>query len=260
MTRIFATIVALLSLAAADATLALSVGQTDDFQNGTTQGWTSGVSNPFPPITVLDGGPAGADDAYLLMRSTGTPVAGGRLVGFNVDQWAGDYTSVGVASIKMEVFNFGPSDLSLRLMFMDPITGPPTNVAVSTDAVFLPVGGGWTPVTFPVLASDLTALNGDASAVLSNTTVLRLFHGIDTGVPPEPISAMLGIDNICALGADSDATACRSGGTPVPEPGALGLLGVGLLGLMAGRRPSGRSRTVHRMSAIRPPVAERHRT
>jgi len=239
MTRIFATIVAVLALAYTDAALALSIGQTDDFQDGTTQGWTSGVSNPFPPTTVPDGGPAGPGDGYLLMRSIGSPQPGGRLVGFNLDQWAGDYTSAGIASITMEVFNFGPSDLSLRLMFMDPIAGPPTNIAVSTDAVFVPVGGGWAPVTFPVLVSDLTALSGNASAALSNTTVLRLFHGIDTQPPPEPILATLGVDNICALGSDGDASACRSGGTPVPEPGALALLGVGLLGLMIGRRRTG---------------------
>lgn len=239
MSNVSTTMVALLALGAADAAHALSIGQTDDFQSGTTQGWTSGVPNPFPPITMPDGGPAGAGDAYLLMRSLGEPEGpGARLVAFNLDQWAGNYTSAGIASITLAAFNLGTSDLFLRLMFMDPTAGPPTNVAVSTEAVFLPGGSGWTPVTFPVLASDLTALLGNADAVLSNTTVLRLFHGIDTGFPPQPVGALLGVDNICALGADGDASACGNGGTPVPEPGALALLGVGMLGLMIGRRRS----------------------
>lgn len=146
--------------------------------------------------------------------------------------------TAGIASITMDVFNLGSSDLSLRLMFMDPTTGPPTNVAVSTEAVFLPGGSGWTPVTFPVLASDLTAQLGDVNAALSSTTVLRLFHGIDTGFPPQPVVATLGVDNICALGADGDPSVCGNGGTPVPEPGALVLLGFGMIGLMVGRRRS----------------------
>lgn len=239
MTHFSTTVVALLSLAASDAALALSIGQTDDFEDGTTQGWITGVPNPVPPITVPDGGPAGPGDAYLLLRSIGGGGPGSRLVGFNLEQWAGDYSAAGIASITLEAFNLGPSDLFLRLMFMDPIAGPPTNVAVSTDAIFVPSGSGWTPVTFPVLASDLTALAGNASAVLSNTTVLRLFHGIDIGFLTEPVVATLGVDNICALGADGDASVCRNGGTPVQEPGALALLGIGLLGLMVGRRPSG---------------------
>jgi hypothetical protein len=109
---------------------------------------------------------------------------------------------------------------------------------VSTDAVFLPVGGGWTPVTFPVLASDLTSILGDVNAVLSSTTVLRLLHGIDTGFPTQPVVGTLGVDNICALGADGDASVCGGGGTPVPEPGTLALLGVGMIGLLVGRRRS----------------------
>jgi len=238
MTHVSTTLVAVLALAVADAAGALSIGQTDDFQSGTTEDWISGVSNPFPPTTVPDGGPAGAGDTFLLMRSNGTEGAGGRLVAFNPAQWAGDYTSAGIASITMDVLNLGPSDLSLRLMFMDPTTGPPTNVAVSTDGVFVPAGGGWTAVTFPVLASDLTAQLGDVNAVLSNTTFLRLFHGIDTGFPPQPVVATLGVDNICALGADGDASVCGGGGTPVPEPGTLALLGVGMIGLMVGRRRS----------------------
>jgi hypothetical protein len=240
MTHVSTTLVALLALALADAADALSIGQTDDFQSGTTEDWISGVPHPFPPTTVPGGGPAGAGDTYLLLRSIGEPRPGGRLVAFNGAQWAGDYTSAGIASITMDVLNLGPSDLSLRLMFMDPTTGPPTNVAVSTDGVFVPAGGGWTAVTFPVLASDLTAQLGDVNAVLSNTTFLRLFHGIDTGFPPQPVVATLGVDNICALGADGDASVCGGGGTPVPEPGTLALLGVGMIGLMVGRRRSPR--------------------
>src|SRR3972149_6756512 len=80
--------------------------QFDNFQDGTLQGWGTGVTNPNPPVVVTDGGPTGAGDAYLRLTSNGSGQAGGRLVVFNTGQWTGNYTTSGVSHISMYMNNF----------------------------------------------------------------------------------------------------------------------------------------------------------
>lgn len=108
----------------------------------------------------------------------------------------------------MDVFNFGNTDLSLRLLFEDPGLGPPSNVAISANAINLPAGGGWQTILFPVTASDLSALMGDVETALRNTTAIRIFHSAAAIFPGEPSTAQLGVDNIQARAVpDSGATA-----------------------------------------------------
>jgi hypothetical protein len=55
----------------ASSSWAVTVGQVDTFEDGTTQGWVAGVLgavHPVPPANAL-GGPAGANDNYLLLTS-----------------------------------------------------------------------------------------------------------------------------------------------------------------------------------------------
>ena len=58
-------------------------------------------------------------------------------------------------------------------------------------------------------------LQGDASTLLGNTTLLRIFSGADPVFPPERITGVLGVDNIQAIAA-------------IPEPETVALLAVGL--------------------------------
>ena len=141
--------------------LALTIGQTDTFEDGTTNGWTSGVPNPLPPQNVATGGPGGANDNYLQLRSSGTFGAGSRLVAFNLGQWAGDYGTAGAGSVVMDVNNFGATDLSLRLLFTD-LAG--TNAAV-TPVVTVPSGSGWMEVQFAIKATDLVVLLDDRAVL-----------------------------------------------------------------------------------------------
>jgi hypothetical protein len=218
--RLFA-VTAVLTFRLASAAAASPVVIFDDFEDGTTEGWFAGGGPvgsfpPVPPTNVADGGPLGSGDNYLQITSQGGAGAGGRLVAMNASTWALDYLGLDIASIEMDVINLGNNDVSLRLLFEDPIPGPPSNVTSTIAPVFLPAGSGWTHVVFSLDPGNLQALLGSAAAALSHTTVLRLFHDPVPGVdfPGPPIAAQIGVDNILAQAL------------PVPEPASLLLVGV----------------------------------
>jgi len=208
---------------------AVTIGQADTFEDGTTQNWTVAVGpgggvHPAPPANTATGGPAGVDDNFLQLTSLGGNGAGSRLVALNFIQWAGDYTAAGIASIRLDAKNLGNTDLTLRLLLEDPIPGPPLNIAM-TAPLALPAGGDWTSLTFLVDAANLTGVLGDVTTLLQQVTVLRILHSPDAVFPPpDGISAQLGVDNITANGT----------AMPIPEPGSVSLaaLGVALLTLL----------------------------
>jgi hypothetical protein len=200
----------------------LVIGETDTFESD-VEGWFAG-GGPFgviptvPPQVVATGGPAGVDDGYLEITSGGGQGPGSRLVAMNATQWAGNYLAQGVGAIEMDLRNLGPNDLSIRLLFEDPIPGPPLNIAISSSPILLPSGGGWVHATFDVTAGGLTALLGDVGTLLADTTLIRITHAAAAGFPGEPIAAVLGVDNIVAHAA----------ATPVDEPPAAWLVALAL--------------------------------
>jgi hypothetical protein len=185
---------------------ALHIGQTDNFQDGTTQSWVVGLLGAVPParpVNVSTGGPAGSGDKYLLLTSIASLFnnPGNRLVVINLAQWTGNYLGAGVNFLTMNVNNLGATDLQLRIRVEDPDAPPsntPTHIAVSTDAVFVPAGSGWTRVVFPMSPGHFTALKGNAVAALSNVAELRIFHNPIPTFPGPTIDAQLGVDNITA--------------------------------------------------------------
>jgi hypothetical protein len=212
------------ALTLAQGAAAVTLGQIDDFEDGTTQGWVVGIggmgTHPAPPAVVATGGPGGADDSYLLLTAIGGFGAGGRFAVINASQWSGDYTTSGISGIAMQVNNVGVSDLSLRLLFEDPMGGPPSNAAISSEAIVVPAGSGWISILFPIAPDVMTAVFGSVPAALGNATAVRLFHGADAIFPGEPIVAQLGVDDIRA----------------VPEPGTALLCAFGIAALAARRR------------------------
>ena len=200
---------------------AVTSTEIDTFSGG-IEGWFAGGGPqgqvpPVAPTVIATGGPAGAGDSFLQIVANGSGGAGGRLVAMNAAQWAGSYLAAGITGIAMDLRNLGTTDLTVRLYFEDPIPGPPLNEAVTTLGVLLPAGGGWTHALFPIAPSSLTVLQGNATTLLSNTTVPRIFAGAAADFPPAQIAGVLGVDNIQA----------------VPEPETLALLVVGLGALAA---------------------------
>lgn len=219
---------------------AVVLGQADNFEDGTTLGWFAGGGGvggppPFPPSNVGSGGPTGPGDAFLSVVATGASGPGSRLAAMNTTRWSGDYIGAGVTRIRMDVNNFGPDDLHLRLLFEDfTVPGPPTNLAVTTDGVHVPAFSGWRTINFDITPADVIGLLGSASDALMNTDTLRIFHnpaadfpGPPTGIPT--VNAQLGVDNILAA----------SGIFAVPEPGSLALLAAALAAWLGwrGSRP-----------------------
>src|ERR1035437_6005064 len=82
------------------STTTVTPNQVDNFQDGTTQNWTSGSLDPNQPV-VLAGGFGGASDKFLRVVSSGSTNAGGKIVFFNTIQWLGNYNSANIVNISM---------------------------------------------------------------------------------------------------------------------------------------------------------------
>jgi hypothetical protein len=156
----------------------------------------------------------------MSLTSNGAFGPGGKLVGINVNQWSGDYSSAGITGITMDVKNFGEDDLNLRLLFESVSGGTPTDVATTTDGIFLAANGGWTTIHFDIAPGDLTALAGSVDTALSNASALRIYNSTGPTFPGPGTVSSLGVDNIRA----------------VPEPASMAGVMFGLAFLAKRRR------------------------
>jgi hypothetical protein len=215
MLRTLGCCLGMLVLLAGSPAGAITVGQVDTFAAGQLSGWGGGAS----PTNVATGGPGGGGDAYLQIRA-----AGGNLGTDNSAQWAGDYLSAGVTSLRFEVQNEGANAVALRIT----VFGPNLLTAfTSVDEFMLAPGSGWVTAEFALTESALLRTRGGVDDTLAETLAdvarLLLRHDPDPLSPPmeqNPVSATLGIDNI----------------TAVPEPGTALLVIAGLAALAAIRR------------------------
>jgi hypothetical protein len=206
---------------------AVTIGQVQTFDEPDHH-WVIGVgpggATPSDVPTEL-GGPGGPLDPYLSIVSTGTGGPGSRPSAQNFDEWSGNYLAAGITHIFMAVRNFGSTDLSLRLLFVDFEAMAPVNAAFTTDAVFVPGNSDWQTVRFAVSQSELTGFLGSANGALSNTDEFRIFHNPDPSFEPGNLPALaanLGVDNLEAAA--------------IPEPAAWTLLVSGMALVCVARR------------------------
>ena len=196
---------------------AVTANQVDDFQDGTVQNWSGGSA----PTNIANGGPAGTGDRYLRISSTSS-----FLGVFNLVQWSGNYVTAAIDSVDMNLNNFGPNPVEVRIMLFTPgcdLGAAACTAWTSTLATPLAAGSGWVSASFSVKEADLTRVRGSDSYASSLANVERILIRHDSGTPTPPgtgpiVTATLGIDNV------------------LPEPsGPLGLI-VGALLLAALRR------------------------
>ena len=194
---------AVLSALTASADAAITFGQVDNFQDGTTLSWAEGVASPNPPTNVASGGPRGAGDRYLENVSGGGGRAGGRMVMFNGEQWAGDYNAAGVTQIDASLVNLGTTPLFMRLALLSG-----TAVYGSTEAIELPADGVWRRVTFGLTADALTKLEGTDTLgeALSRVATLRMLSAQEgPSLIGDGLTGTLGVDDVRALRLPGDA-------------------------------------------------------
>src|SRR5688500_14521637 len=83
----FSAAVLIVAFLSAPNAWAVTLGQIDTFEDGTTQGWIGGLgimgNHPTPPANAL-GGLAGPNDNYLRLTSIGGGGPGGRLSVLNL--------------------------------------------------------------------------------------------------------------------------------------------------------------------------------
>ena len=171
---------------------AIAPNQYDNFENGTTQGWASGISNPNPPTNINTGGPAGINDNYLLATAIGGAGAGSKLVIFNSSQWSGNYITAGVQSVSMYIKNFDTTSLSLRIV----LQGPGGDFW-SVNPVVVSSLSNWQPVVFSIQPTDLTG-GINVNTTLSGVTSVRVLHSVAGGTTGDAIKVKIGLDNISA--------------------------------------------------------------
>lgn len=187
--------------AISSSAMAVTLNQVDNFQAPGVAGWTVGKPDvhPAPPKWIVNGGPTGTLDNFLQVQGFGGEGAGSKPNMFNTQQWAGDYRSAGITAIELDVkyLGQGPETMHVRVG----LEGP-SGFVWSAHAE--PVGPGtaapWFHAVFPIDPTNLEG--GDAIAVLSNVSKLRLYHapvGQHPSVAPA-LDVRIGYDNIRAVG------------------------------------------------------------
>jgi hypothetical protein len=169
----------------------VTLNQVDTFQDGTNLDWSGGST----PTNIATGGPAGSNDRYLQISSTG-----GKLATYNLTQWSGNYVTAGVTRIEFDLKNLGPTDLVIRLVLMGPDSGMFGARWSSTAVCFLPSGGAWTHFGFDLISTNFVQTQGTSTfaSMLASMDRIMLRHEPIASPTGTPVTGILGIDNVAS--------------------------------------------------------------
>ena len=184
----------------ARASQAVTVGQIDNFQDGTLANWANGGGGAPPLMNIPTGGPGGAGDRYLQITSIGGGGPGSRLTAFNRDQWLGNYITAGVNGIDMDLLNTGTVTLSIRIAFkQDTSFGAPGYLS---QAFLLPPDSVWHDALFSITPGSMIPIGSPEpfNTFFTHPAELRIINEVGaTNLNGDPIAAQLGVDNIRAV-------------------------------------------------------------
>lgn len=206
MTRFTAIVFFTGAIMSATQAFGITLGQVDDFNDGSLENWETGSINPNPHVNVANVGQGGVGDHVMRVRSNGELGGpGAQPTVFNSVQWAGDFLTAGVNAITFDINNL--SNIAIHPGIE--IWGAGGNINTVTGPT-VPAGSGWTTVTISLDPGNL--VGGDVLTTLGSVSQMR-FREVQGGsfvVPSAETSAYY--DNL----------------TAVPEPASLALLGMGM--------------------------------
>jgi hypothetical protein len=207
-------------------TWAIVTFQTDDFEDATTMGWTNGAGGAGI-VNVVPGGPMGAGDHFVKF-SSGSFGGATRLIMFNDSQWTGDYGSMNVFQIAMDLKNFNnAASVPIRLAIREANSTSTTPGYCSTVPFIVPNDGQWHHVTFNLDEASLTPINSPQpySTDIADVDDFRILSSAAPSLIGDAISGQVGVDNMSTV---QDI---------LPEPSTiLALTGLAALGTCVHRR------------------------
>jgi hypothetical protein len=184
---------------------AITLGQLDDFEDGTTMGWRGNTTE-----NAADEGPLGVGDDALQVNSFQRLLTVSDLdQAFQPTQWRGDYMAAGVTRISMDVRNPNEFDLKLLLGIADDTLSTFGSGAsyLTNYSITVPADDDWHSVVFSILPDDFvpSAANTEsppagAGAVLGDVFQLRILHSTFPGdFRGDEVFGHFFLDNMAAI-------------------------------------------------------------